>query len=290
MVKRSTEPEKAGSVMDYTVFSSVKTDNAYQIVDHANPYNHPKENHYIGHLDSPSISDRIIPAIISYIKSTGLLPGQGLPSEKELGKIIGVGNRALRESLMILRSTGFLHSHAGKGWYVGKFNPAHSLRFLAPLFQEFSGADIGNIMTTRIANEPVIARLAAKNISEQAIEYLEKTFQLMEEAHIAKSEKKAIEYDIEFHDILARECGNCIQAMFISVVNVMVSTIRFLYNKLPDKVNGPAIIQQHRDILHAIKLRDSERAEEAMKAHLEDALSYYANYAKAHEMNELEIL
>jgi len=126
-------------------------------------------------------------------------------------------------------------------------------------------------METRIANEPMIARLAAQNISEEALIQLEKTFETMQKCDSNEHKEEFRNNDILFHEILAQQCGNCIQAMFSSVLHGLTFMAQW---KLPDENNNQNILQQHQEILEAIQKRDPVRAETAMQMHLEEAWNF----------------
>ena len=98
------------------------------------------------HLEVPNRTELIVSALIEYISLAGLEPGHKLPSSDKLCEILGVGSRSLREALISLKSLGVVQSRHGTGWFIEKFDPVNSLRFLSPLIQNFSGADLESII------------------------------------------------------------------------------------------------------------------------------------------------
>ena len=223
-------------------------------------------------LDSTRKAERIVPILIKFIHESGLRPGDKLPSEKHLSEVIGVGRRALRESLICLQSVGLIQSQHGTGWFLDRFDPASSLRFLSPLLQNFSDADILQVMQTRLAIEPMIAQLATQNVSPQGLKELELSFLAMREAADPPDldvEKFRLN-DRNFHNLLAQECGNIILSMISSILTGLFYSA--VWN-LP-KRNIPAIIKQHQDILNAVKQKNSQLALTTTASHLQEAIDF----------------
>ena len=59
------------------------------------------------------VSQQVAEQIKDLILEGKLKPGDKLPSERELSKIIGVGRLSLREGLRILESSGILRTRYG---------------------------------------------------------------------------------------------------------------------------------------------------------------------------------
>jgi GntR family transcriptional repressor for pyruvate dehydrogenase complex len=224
-------------------------------------------NYYKQIVDIPNKTERILSVLVDLISETGLQEGDRLPPEKELCDLFGVGTRSLREALIGLRTLGLVQSQQGTGWYVKEFKPAASLKLLSRVIQNFSHADLNQIMNTRLANEPVIAAMAAENISESGIAELQDALTVMKET---SSDVDFRFHDRKFHDILAQECGNDIMAMISS----MLTGLFYVGQLLPKTGDHLRIIHQHQAIYAAIETRDSEQAEEAMRTHLQAAWEF----------------
>jgi len=220
----------------------------------------------VTHIDSPNISEMIIPNIIKYIREKALALGDKLPPEKELCEMIGVGNRAMREALMVLRSTGLLQAQTGKGWYVGKFDPGHSLRFLSPLLHNLPDAeDFDQVLDARLVIEPGLTGLTAKNIPAENLKQLEQIMEKMRYVDEYKKDRKPD--DIAFHTTIARNCGNNILMMVNSILIDLMGTM--LETLEPMELHSA--YETHYPIYEAIKLGDQEKAEKAAIKHIQDA-------------------
>lgn len=232
----------------------------------------------IDHTNTPTMYERIIPVLIKYIKAKGLMPGDTLPSEKELCDIIGVGSRAMREALMILRSTGLLEAHTGKGWYIGKLDPTHCFRFLSPLMNYLPNAEnFDQIINTRFTIEPTITGLTAKNITAEGLKELDQLMLKMREV----DEKKIIikPFDMQFHNIVAQYCGN-------SILMVMSSILIDLMDAMLDilgRMESHPVYKTHYPLYEAIKSGDQEKAEKESVIHIQNARDIIHRHLKSFE-------
>ncbi len=243
----------------------------------------PKKDIYsIGPLNQPKMAERIVAALVDYISSANLEPGHKLPSEKELSDILQVGNRSLREALMILQALGLIQSRHGAGWFVEKFDPTSSLRILSPVFEKFGGNDVFQILDTRLTIEPQIAYLAAENISERGLEKLSQAMAKMNELGMKIKQKREYNedyvtygrHDQSFHNILALECKNNILAMLSTILSETFDVVRFRMFMV--RIEEP--LQQHQAVYEAVCRHDSRAAEEAMRFHIEDTRQLFRNH------------
>jgi len=243
----------------------------------------PKKDIYsIGPLSQPKMAERIVAALVDYISSANLEPGHKLPSEKELSEILQVGNRSLREALMILQALGLVQSRHGAGWFVEEFDPTSSLRILSPVFEKFGGGDVFQILDTRLTIEPQVAYLAAEHISEGGLDKLSRAMNQMKElGERIMREKQYNEtymaygrHDQAFHVILSQECANTILAMLSTILSETFDVVRFRMFMV--RVEEP--LQQHQAIYDAVCRHDSRAAEEAMRLHIEDTRQLFRNH------------
>jgi GntR family transcriptional regulator, transcriptional repressor for pyruvate dehydrogenase complex len=225
----------------------------------------------ISYLQEMNTAERIVPVLVQYIRKEGMVPGDQLPPEKKLGSIIGIGHRALREALIILRSIGLVIAKPGKGWYVGKFDPVKNLRFIAPVLKEFCESDWKEIMYSRLANEPMIAHLAAKSISPEGLEKLDQALEGMDRACQENQSRTYRHYDRLFHQIISEECGNGILAMQSSMMAGLFYSMTWW---APER-NMAYSVEEHKVIYEAIQAGNAEAAEKAMAQHLRGGIEWF---------------
>ena len=221
-------------------------------------------------LATPKRTAQIIPALADYISVVGLREGDKLPGEKELCTIFGVGRRSLREAMIALQALGLLEARHGSGWYVNRFDPATSLSFLAPVLQNFSNADVEQIMHTRLLIEPEIAKHAAQNFNSDDCAELNRIFEMMKETAFDKTLSEFRPWDRRFHNLLADRCGNELLAILSSILTGVFYSILWI----SPHGNYERILVQHEKILNAVAAGDSVAAEQATEAHLKLAWTF----------------
>jgi DNA-binding FadR family transcriptional regulator len=171
---------------------------------------------------------------------------------------------------------GIVKSRAGKGWFVGKFDPAHSLKFLSPLLENIDGVNLEQIIESRLAIEPIVARYAAKNISDTGISRLQSTYQLMIDYANDDSKDEFRKSDRAFHGILAQECRHPIMSMLSSIMNGLFQSQLYVQKT----GNYGPILEQHQEILDGILAKDADASEKAMVNHIVKSLEFLKNILK----------
>ncbi|MFF0630314.1 GntR family transcriptional regulator [Streptomyces sp. NPDC004296] len=71
--------------------------------------------------------------ILDGIRSGTLRPGTMIPTETELGRLLGVSRTVVREALMLLEEDGFLTARRGVGRFVADTPPQAGLHRLVPI-------------------------------------------------------------------------------------------------------------------------------------------------------------
>src|ERR1700733_1849873 len=119
-----------------------------------------------------SISEEIAQQILDLISSGNLVPGQRLPSERELCKTFGAARSSLREALRGLCMIGVLTARVGEGTSVA----THGGKFLGKIMEWrliTEKHDIENLLEVRIALEGVAAANMALHGTEADIAQLQ---------------------------------------------------------------------------------------------------------------------
>lgn len=221
-----------------------------------------------------SVCDEIVDQFKLMIADKDLLPGQKLPSERELAQMFNVSKSSVREALIILSSIGLIQRNS-EGSYVNdniiasQFTETYSL-----LLTE---QDYAELYEARKLIEAVTVQLAARKADAEDIQMLEEIVEMMEDVvrkikDPYQSIEAYVELDIDFHMHLAMAGKNKVLCEFISTVrkflNIQVSKM-FTY-KLQQKQDIYRIAQErHRKIVEAIMNRDPKTARDVMILHLD---------------------
>ncbi len=102
-----------------------------------------ESNKLFSTLNRADLADRIIFEIKKMISERRLLPGQKLPTERELTEQFGVSRASVREALHSLETLGLVDARVGSGTYVVE-NPDAILKHLswAVYFSESMESDL----------------------------------------------------------------------------------------------------------------------------------------------------
>lgn len=211
------------------------------------------------------IHEEIVHQIEEMILQQEFQPGDKLPSERNLAKLLGVSRTVIRQALAILKEKDLVDVRVGDGTYASYGTPVSVVAPLAKLLTE-ERKRIVDPVEARYLLEPQIARLAAERASKQDIEELEQLFT----AHITKLVKEKflpVELDTAFHRRIAETTGNSV------LVNVLESTFVYVQESrsvsLSNKDSLKLSLEGHRQIVEGIRQKDGGMAYKAMQQHLD---------------------
>ena len=124
-------------------------------------------------------------------------------------------------------------------------------------------ADLLHVFDLRLKVEPLAARDAAENMTEEDLDRIEEAHRVFAEAVGSGDRARYKKADQEFHYAIMDASGNpYIRRMLSSVNLISISNVSGL-------VTDPGIsLEGHNSILNALKKRSPDAAEEAMAYHL----------------------
>ena len=222
------------------------------------------------------IADTLEQAIMRSEKKT-----EKLPSEQDLSKRFEVSRTVIREALKVLKERGLIQSRNGEGSYISKpkTDTVSSAVNRIIMMDQISN---DNLHGMRVILETAGSRLAAIHAKPDDIEHMEFTLKQMETKPL--STENRIKYDSDFHVTIARASDNELLRMFVEVMTMVLKD--YMIKGFP---GGPMSIKktlaQHAKILEAIKNRNPDDAEEAIRSHLTAARENVNQYEKGHGSN-----
>jgi GntR family transcriptional repressor for pyruvate dehydrogenase complex len=203
------------------------------------------------------------------ITSGGYEPGARLPSERQLAEELHVSRPIVREALRALVERRLIEVLPGRGAFVSTDGSVAAANSLDSLYR-FENATARDLIEAREMLECTAAELASERASEQDLAGLEAAVTGCEEAHMILDEAR---FDLAFHLGIARAAKNpVIETMFRSISGL---TIELMFRSLSDPAVTSTSIPIHREVLEAIRHRDSATAREAMSRHLALASQLY---------------
>lgn len=225
------------------------------------------------HLSRERLSDKIAKDIEARILSGELSVGDKLPSERDLMAYYGVGRPAVREALLWLNKTGILAVSNGDRTRVTEPDPRELLQLLSGAAKLLISRDEGirEFQKTRIFVEVAMVREASRLASDEDIVELEKL--LIANAESAGDNAQFSKTDDAFHQYIVSIVQNTLLDALYDVVLELLEDQRFMSLSHPDALTKA--MAAHRNIFEAIRDRDADRAEAAMRAHLDTVVETY---------------
>jgi GntR family transcriptional repressor for pyruvate dehydrogenase complex len=192
-----------------------------------------------------------------------LQPGQRLPSERTLALELGVGRPAIRETIRALQILDVLDSRQGNGTFIKSLA---SLSGGWPSRVEVTQRDFDliELLEVRKMFEPSAASLAAARRDKKQLAAMER--ELLAQEQYPDDREVLVRHDYLFHEEIMRASNNSILiGVSAHLAPLLIKSRKQTGSTTPDTRR---VIQQHRVIFEAIRLRDPELADRAMRDHL----------------------
>jgi len=216
-------------------------------------------------IDAKRLYEQVADQIGDMIRSGEFQPGQRLPAERDLAKLLGVSRPVVREAMIALEIAGLLEVRTGSGAYVLKAPNGQ--------FGISAGHSPTDILNARMIVEGEVAALAAEHASARDLKAAADAIARMTADHDAGRPWNAA--DLAFHVAVAYASGNAVLAMVVERLwQEQYGPVFALLSErahLPDKWS--ATLKGHEGILEAIRRRDARAARGAMRAHLSQVLA-----------------
>ena len=180
-------------------------------------------------------------------------PGS-LLSEKEVSARFNVSRQPVREAFIKLAEAGLVQVLPQRGTFVRKI----------------SARRVADGRFIREAVEVSVVRRAALEIEPVALMALEHNLQLQKMAADRHDSQAFLSLDDEFHRLIA-ESINCLLA-WETVENIKAAMDRVRFLTLSEVSPPDSLIEQHEEILSALKNHDADAAEVAMRRHLQEMI------------------
>jgi GntR family transcriptional repressor for pyruvate dehydrogenase complex len=216
-----------------------------------------------GHL-----TEQVTSQIQELILSGELLPGDKLPSQRDLAASLGVSPVVVREAIKTLEERGLLEARVGSGTYVSELTHESIADTLGLLLRQ-GKMSFDHLHEVRRTLEIEIAGLAAARAQPDDIVKLEVAIQQMDEG--LDRPNLYIEADFEFHLALARSTQNPLFPLLTFTLLDVLQRSRELIFQVP---GAPGRGQTyHRAICERVRHGDVEGARAAMQEHLRQVAS-----------------
>ena len=229
-------------------------------------------------LKRTSLSDHVVEEIKSRIMRGELREGDRLPSHDLLSKELGVSRTTLREGLKNLALMGILEMKPGRGTHIKALSPSSFMDHLAPTLL-MDRATTMELMEARFYVELGTVALACKHANRSDIEAMERFIEEMEGYLQTKQYTRFSDLDLRFHLQMTQASRN-------RVLEKILDSIRGLLSQLLSEVvlYIPGMAedghQYHKQILKAIRNRDPQLGERAIRRHIASVASAAKKYQR----------
>jgi GntR family transcriptional regulator, transcriptional repressor for pyruvate dehydrogenase complex len=220
---------------------------------------------------SSQATEQVVARVYELIKRDDLKPGDRLPPERELAKLLGISRPSLRSGLSSLISMGVLQSRQGAGTFIVDGPPAldsEPLRLLAKLH----GFSFDHMFETRLVLEVGAAGLAAERATGDQLATMSE--EIAEMFASLKDPQQFLVHDVSFHRAVAAASGNPTLATLVEMVSVI------LYERRRETIarahDFNEALDLHRRVYRAIRAHKPDEAREAMREHIVRAQRAFA--------------
>ncbi|MAC77319.1 MAG: GntR family transcriptional regulator [Rhodobacteraceae bacterium] len=203
-------------------------------------------------------------ALRDFIEAGNFAPGDRLPPERELMVSLGVTRTMLRKALDSLEHEGRIWRHVGKGTFIASQSESTSPGRLATLSGQVTPV---HMMRARLALEPALAREAAINASDAAVQ------KIMAARDRAVEAPGWDEYEAEddaFHRTIAEATGNVLLLELFDQLNQVRRAVAWntVIRHAPRPPRDHNSFREHDRIAQGIAARNPTEAQAAMRDHL----------------------
>lgn len=200
-----------------------------------------------------SLSDRVYDVLMAQLMDGALHPEQPLGIDA-LTRTLEVSQTPIREALARLEATGLVRREALRGYRV------------APLFTD---RELDDLMTARAVVEPACTRYATLRMPEETFNELSATIEALRTIPHGPADHGVRAYwraDERFHECIVDAADNAFLRGAHRSIGGNVQRFRLFSER--GVTDAAAAVQEHTAVLDAMRRRDADGAEEAMRRHL----------------------
>ncbi len=194
------------------------------------------------------VVDNLRQAIVS-----GQFPAGMRLMELQLAEKMGVSRTPVREAIRKMELEGLVVMIPRRGAYVA----------------DISIKDINEVYEIRTALDVLTAGLAAERIDDDEIREMKELLDADKPLVVAKDYPKIIENDTAFHDVIYKASRNKRCMNIISNLREQITVIRGRSMPYPGRLDD--MIKEHENIYEAIAQRSVDKAQKAVRTHMENA-------------------
>lgn len=201
-------------------------------------------------------SNKVVEALTRLAAERRLLPGDKLPTERDLTAALGVGRSSIREAVRQLAALGVVEARVGSGTYLKR--PISPDTVYLPLALDSADTRDALLMTLEVRRgiEIEASMAAARRRSDADLARIESALDHMEAVHLAEGTSGRA--DLALHLAIYDAAHN-------PLFNQLLEQMRHLFERFWDQpFDRPDFAARsfpfHRTLFEAIRDRDPDRA------------------------------
>ena len=201
--------------------------------------------------------EEVVEELYRLIDEKHIQPGGKLPPERELIEQLKVSRNVLREAFHVLETRGVIVSHQGKGRFLRE-QPGHgSEKRTESLSKNLERYSMLEAYEVRQVLEVKGVELIIRNASEEDIDDLEKAY-------------KKVEHTYETTGTTTEKTGSMFMTQTLELVlNAILDMMYGQFYDVLEATSEKQELESHRQIIDAIRRRDTEAAQRLMHEHLQ---------------------
>ena len=180
--------------------------------------------------------------------------------ERSLATRLNVSRTPIRETIIRLQNEGLVRTIEGKGAFVASYTIE----------------DLIEIYHVREGLEPVAARLSCPHLPVERLLHFEKKLNAQAADPDARYNNPSAWNRLgrDFHNLFIKGCRNERIIRIMEELHDQIELFRGLHRTISPNAPSISSVEEHLAILQALKARDPERAEHAVRTHIQNGLRF----------------
>ena len=209
-----------------------------------------------------STSNMVIEQIKNEIIEGNLKPGEKIPTERELAKILGVSRTSIREAINALSYSGYLESMQGKGTFVTE--NAKKYDEISELLSNVSDYSLSSLMEVREMLEGEFVKLATMRATDEEMREIVKAYNAMKNT---EDIAEFVREDLNFHLYIANVTHN-------PLMNTLMKVFGAMLHRETNQITQESVRTKEKTIeitgrlVEAMMNREADKAKELMLEHI----------------------
>lgn len=214
----------------------------------------------------PKASDALADQIRNLIVAGTFMPGDMLPTERDLMVETGLSRTTVRDALRVLESRGLIVTKPGRaGGSMVTLPGRDSISRSVELFVRTHGIRLSSLLECRVAVEPALARLAALNRTKAQLDEMNTLHKRFAESVDNVPEYKRI--NLDWHLAIARASQNEPLMALIEAITLPIREAMDYQDVTTPEIRASAV-KAHSAIMRAIQDQDGDAAFNRMSRHV----------------------